>query len=134
MKWEITDSQLLLDEEEIYLRGCQCKTCGHISFPYRRVCPNCLEGGLLKKPVGKSARLKEWTISCVAPDGFVPPLIQAWVKMDEGPEVFSLLSCPLEGTKDLQVQQKLVLHPIKNGREIKGWGYEPVFQRKGEKK
>lgn len=125
---EVADALLMWHGGEVCLGGIRCGVCGHVSFPVRPVCPNCFGTEVEEAPIGAQATLLSHTISHVAPDGFEAPLVQAWVRVDEGPELFSLLFCTVEWAASLSSEQRLELETVADGNRITGWGYRPIFQ------
>lgn len=121
------DPLLARDGERILLGGVACGACGHISFPTRPVCPNCLGTEVDEVAVGARATLLMHTVSHVAPAGFEAPLVQAWVELDEGPEVFCLLFCPAEEAAQLSAGQRLSFEVISRGAGVERWGYQPMW-------
>lgn len=109
------------------LYGISCSECGHVSFPARPVCPNCLGSKIVETRVGDRATLLMHTVSHVAPEGFKAPLLQAWVRMEEGPEVFTLLLCSAGDAAMLSTGQRLEFETITDDAGVVKWGYRPVF-------
>ena len=125
------DPLLVRDAEGSLLSGVSCRDCGHVSFPARPVCPSCLGTGVQDAAIGARATLLMHTVSHVAPDGFEAPLVQAWVALDEGPELFSLLLCTAGEASKLRVGQKLKLVVLFEGTRRERWGYKPVGREAG---
>lgn len=95
-------------------------------LPDRPVCPNCLGTKVGGVAIGARATLLMHTVSHVAPDGFEAPLVQAWVELDEGPEIFCLLFCAADEAAQLAAGQKLEFEAITDGSKVQRWGYRPV--------
>lgn len=129
---DVADPLLMRYGGEVRLSGIRCGTCGHVSFPVRPVCPNCFGTEVEGAPIGAKATLLSHTISHVAPDGFEAPLVQAWVRVDEGPELFSLLSCTAEQAASLSSEQRLELELFTERNGVQGWGYRPIFREDTE--
>lgn len=132
--WELYVSQnsvtrnplLIQDGGRTLLGGVACGLCGHVSFPIRPVCPNCLGTKVEEMPIGAHATLLMHTVSYVVPEGFEAPLVQAWVRLDEGPEIFSLLFCSTEDAARLSAGQRLEFEVDIDGTKVEKWGYRPV--------
>ena len=107
--------------EKPYLIGSKCQLCGHISFPKRMVCPICVRGSTMEEvPLSRFGKLKSFSISRISQPGFPAPYVQSFVQLDEGPEVFSIIT-GIDPEKDvLQVgmQVELVIEPV--GEDEKG--------------
>ncbi|QIN77488.1 hypothetical protein GBA65_02090 [Rubrobacter marinus] len=65
------------------------------------------------------------TVSHVAPDGFEAPLVQAWARLDEGPEVFCLLFCTADEAARLSAGQGWSSRSSSMGRRRRGGGTDP---------
>lgn len=78
--------------------------------------------------IGASATLLGHTVSHVAPEGFEAPLVQAWVKTDEGPELFTLLFCTEKDAATLSSGQRLKLETTADEDRTERWGYRPTFE------
>ena len=128
---ELGDPLLVQRGGQVCLAGLGCSACGHVSFPVRPVCPNCLQTEVAERPIGLWATLMGFTISHVAPEGFEAPLVQAWVKADEGPELFSLLFCTEEDAAALSLGQRLKIETVAGEEGIERWGYRPIFEGDG---
>jgi uncharacterized OB-fold protein len=107
------------------LGSISCATCGHVSFPRRPVCPNCLGTEIGEAAVGARATLLVHTVNHVVPDGFEAPLVQAWAQLDEGPEVFCLLLCTADEAARLSADQRLEFEAFFDEAKVEGWGYRP---------
>lgn len=80
-----------------------------------------------EKPIGAYATLRMHTVSHVAPDGFEAPLVQAWVELNEGPEIFCLLLCMADDAGTLSSGQRLEFETVADSEEqAMRWGYRPL--------
>lgn len=81
--------------------------------------------------IGRRARLESFAVAQQAPPGFAAPYIQAVVRLEEGPLVFTLVT-GCEPRDDALVpgqEMELVIEPLRqdeNGTTILGWKYRPV--------
>jgi uncharacterized protein len=117
--------------EESSLVGVKCINCHEIYFPPKAVCPNCWGRKLKNIDIGRTGTLVNFTVSRVAPKGFNAPYVQAFVKLDEGPVIFSLISGVNYEDINLKKGQRLglVIESIctdENNEPILGWKYKPV--------
>ena len=72
--------------------------------------------------IGQKARLFSHTIARVAPKGFKAPFFQAFVDLDEGPRIFTLVGaqCPVEdGVLEDGMPMRLVIEPLADTAENK---------------
>jgi uncharacterized OB-fold protein len=122
-------------QEKPYLIGSRCSVCGYTSFPKKEVCLKCLRDDTMEEArFGPYAILDSFAIMQVAPPGFFPPYIQGYVKLNDGPKVFTLITgCePKDDALQLGEPMELVIDKIKedeNGHEIIGWKFKPVMGR-----
>jgi uncharacterized OB-fold protein len=72
--------------------------------------------------IGQKGRLFSHTIARFAPKGFVAPSYQAFIDLDEGPRIFSLIGdeCPVQdGVLEDGMVMRLVIEPLANTPENK---------------
>jgi len=119
----VADDQLTVKEDRLYLKGYRCRDCGHVMFPAAELCPNCSGERLEEMPIGQEGELTEYTISYTAPEGFEAPLVQAFVRLKEGPEVFALLDATEEDMKETEAGVSLRLMPVIREDRIVGWRF-----------
>jgi uncharacterized OB-fold protein len=85
------------------------------------VCPVCVRGSTMEEvPLSRFGKLKSFSISRISQPGFPAPYVQSFVQLDEGPEIFSIIT-GIDPEKDiLQVgaQVELVIEPV--GEDEKG--------------
>lgn len=98
------------ESNEWRLVGSKCHACGKVSFPEKVVCPSCLDyQGHDRVLIGKGGEIKNFTVGHVAPAGFTAPYIMAFVRLAEGPEVFSIIEGGLETAEKIELGQKVKL-------------------------
>ncbi|RFU64990.1 Zn-ribbon domain-containing OB-fold protein [Peribacillus glennii] len=116
-------------KQKPYLIGSACQQCGDIHFPPKGACPNCLKPNTLQEvKIGEKGKISSFSILHVAPPGFPVPHVQAMVKLDEGPLVFSILKTEDIDSVALNQLVRLTIGPVRrseNGEEIVGWMYQP---------
>jgi uncharacterized protein len=118
------------------LLGAKCRDCGTVVFPKMPVCPSCHHNGTMQdKEMGRKGRLYSHTIARFAPKGFKAPFFQAFIDLDEGPRIFSLIGaqCPVEhGVLEDGMEMWLVIEPLADtleSKDILSYKYVPA---KGE--
>jgi len=75
------------------LLGSKCKECGKTVFPKHKICPNCLEEGVMEEiPLSRRGKLYTYTIIRQGPKGFQTPYTTVFVDLPEGVRVFSQLT------------------------------------------
>lgn len=119
----VADGQLTVKDGHLYLKGCRCRDCGHVMFPAAELCWNCSGEHIGEAPIGRDGDLVEYTISYTAPEGFEAPLVQALVRLKEGPEVFALLEATEEEMKEENAGVSLRLIPVVDEGRIIGWRF-----------
>jgi uncharacterized OB-fold protein len=97
------------------------------------VCPSCGRNGAMRDiEIGRRGRLYSHTIARFAPKGFNAPYFQAFIDLDEGPRIFSLIGaeCPVEdGVLDDGMEMQLVIEPLADtpeNKEILSYKYVPA--------
>ncbi len=88
----------------------KCKNCGHIPWPPRVVCPQCLSDDLELTDMPQTGKIYSYTIQVAAvPPGYEPPLIYALVDFDNGVRMFTALkdAQPEEVKTGLEVELKV---------------------------
>jgi uncharacterized OB-fold protein len=115
------------------LDGAKCDVCGAVVFPKMPVCPSCGRNGAMRDvAIGRKGRLYSHTIARFAPKGFKAPYFQAFIDLDEGPRIFSLIGaeCPVEaGVLEDGMEMRLVIEPLADtveNKEILSYKYVPA--------
>ncbi len=115
------------------LVGAKCDACGAVVFPKMPVCPSCGRNGTMRDvAMGRKGRLYSHTIARFAPKGFKAPYFQAFIDLDEGPRIFSLIGaeCPVEdGVLEDGMEMRLVIEPLADtpeNSEILSYKYVPA--------
>ena len=105
------------------LLGAKCGACGTMVFPRMPVCPSCGRNGAMQDvEIGRKGRLFSHTIARFAPKGFKAPYFQAFVDLDEGPRIFSLIGteCAVEdGVLEDGMAMRIVIEPLADTPENK---------------
>lgn len=89
----------------------QCKQCGHVTWPPRVVCPECISDQLEWVDFPKTGHIYAFTVQEGGnPPGFVPPVIYALIDFDNGKRIISpILDCiPEEVEAGAEVVLKVV--------------------------
>lgn len=75
-----------------YFLGSRCEQCGEVVFPAMLDCPACLSRATMRSFRLKGrGRLRDFVVTQRAAPGFRVPYIQAYVQLDDGPMVFSMI-------------------------------------------
>ncbi|MFH1169738.1 MAG: OB-fold domain-containing protein [Chloroflexota bacterium] len=118
-----------------YLIGGRCKACGFVTFPKKTVCVRCRRDDAMEEiKMGPEASLETYTTMQVGPPEFPPPYVIGYVKMKEGPKVFTLLSdCKPDEDLEPGQEMEMVIDKIREdeaGNNLVGWKFKPVRRRK----
>jgi uncharacterized OB-fold protein len=118
--------------DRAYLIGSRCTKCSEYLFPRSPVCPACVSVGTTED-VEFSGRGKIWRfiVTDRGPTGFQVPYIQAWLRLDEGPIIYSIIrGCPPTPdalSRGEEVEMKLdTIRVDETGTEIIGWTFVPL--------
>lgn len=122
-------------QDQGYLIGSKCNNCGYVSFPKRVVCPSCLKDDTMKEVrLSGKARLDRFTVAYQAPVGLKAPYIQAYVQLEEGPMLYTLVDGVEQKAESLKLDQpmEVVIEKIKDdeqGNDLIAWKFRPVTSR-----
>jgi uncharacterized OB-fold protein len=119
-------------DDKPYLIGSRCRICGYTCFPRKFVCVRCRRDDTMEKiELGPYAILETFTVMRVGPPDFPPPYIMGYVKMKEGPMVFTLITgCEArDDALDLGEEMEMVIEKVKEdgqGNNLIGWKFRPL--------
>jgi uncharacterized OB-fold protein len=119
-------------KEKPYLIGSRCRICGYTSFPKNAVCVRCRRDDTMEEiKLGPYGSLETYAVMRVGPPDFPPPYVIGYVKMEEGPVVFTLLTgCePEDDALELGQDMELVIEKVREdgaGNNLIGWKFRPV--------
>jgi uncharacterized OB-fold protein len=119
-------------EDKPYLIGSRCDSCGYITFPKAHVCQSCMKDNTMQEiRLGPGASLDTFTVAMQGPPGFTTPYIQAFVNLDEGVRIFTMIEGCKPEPDALKIGQRLelVIGKIKEdeqGNDVIGWKFKPV--------
>ena len=118
--------------EKPYLIGSRCTVCGNVTFPKRAVCPKCVKPDTMEEyHLAGKGRLNTFSIVNAALPGFKAPSIQAYVDLEEGPRIWSIVTGAGPDPAKLQIgmELELVLEKVredKEGNEIVSYQFRPA--------
>ncbi len=119
-------------DEKPHLIGSRCEVCNQVTFPKMEVCPRCLRRGTMREKLLKGrGKLDTFTIVNAALPGFKAPSIQAYIRLDEGPLIWSLITDVEPNEKFLKsgMDMELVIRKIREddqGNEIISYLFRPI--------
>jgi uncharacterized OB-fold protein len=122
----------LPENEEPYLAGCRCTSCGAIYLGERRACANCMTVGQFEPlKLSKRGKVYDWTIVYQSAPGIKTPYIAAIVDLDGGGTV----RCNIEGIEpdpknmrfDMPVEMYTeVVRQDREGNDIVAYKFRPI--------
>ena len=113
------------------LLGSKCKSCGEVVFPRVLDCPACFGFETMQEhPLEGRGHVRDFVVAYRGPSGFAVPYIQAYVKLVDGPVIFSSMTGCLP-TDDALVPGQEVVMTIERirsvaGVDIMGWKFLPL--------
>jgi uncharacterized OB-fold protein len=111
------------------LRGSRCAQCGEVLFPATRDCPLCLTTDSMQPHLLRGhGTVHDFTVAERGPTGFDVPYVQAWVKLDDGPVVFTPIQAPDPSKSGLAIgdQVTMSIGPVGSPQSSTcGWRFSP---------
>ena len=120
------------EKGEPLLIGNRCKVCGMAAFPKAPVCPKCLQKDTMEEALLKGkGKLFSYSIVNAALPGFKMPSIQAYIDLDDGPRIWSLVTdCePSDDALKTGMEMEMVIAKVKedkNGNDLISYQFRPV--------
>ena len=113
------------------LIGNRCKACGAKFFPKTPVCPKCIEKDAMEETFIKGkGKLDVFSIVNAGLPGFKVPSIQAYIQLDDGPRIWSLVTgCePSEDSLKPGMEMEMVIDKVREdeeGNELISYQFKP---------
>ena len=114
------------------LIGNRCRICGLVAFPKTPVCPKCLQKGTMDEALleGKGT-LDSYCIVNAALPGFKMPSIQAYINLEDGPRIWSLITgCePSDEVLTVGMDMEMVIAKVRedaDGNDIISYQFKPA--------
>lgn len=121
-------------DEKPYLLGNKCNKCGLTAFQKTPVCPKCQVQDTMEdtKFEGKGT-LDSFSIVQAALPGFAMPSIQAYINIENGPKIWTLITgCePTEDSLTLGMEMEMVIDKVRvdeEGNELISYQFKPAGQ------
>jgi uncharacterized OB-fold protein len=110
------------------LLGSRCKECGETVFPVMRDCPLCGVPDTMEScRLRGTGALEDFIVAERGPAGFAVPYVQAYVRLDDGPVIFTLVTDVDPRSPNLRVGERMnmVFETIATRGEdcIVGWKF-----------
>lgn len=122
------------NNERPYLIGNRCKKCGLTAFPKTPVCPKCqIQDTMEEAKFEGKGTLDSFSIVQAALPGFKAPSIQAYINLDDGPKIWSLVTgCePTEDALKMGMKMEMVIDSVREdgeGNELISYQFKPAGQ------
>jgi uncharacterized OB-fold protein len=121
------------DGSEAHLIGSKCPLCGLVTFPKFWLCPRCRDRTVAPVIVALSGRgvLDRYCVAERGPRVFSPPYVQSYIRLEEGPLVYSLVRGVNPRDPGLSRGQPMivkidVLRTDEKGDDVIGWTARPA--------
>lgn len=117
-----------------YLIGTRCKACGLSVFPKTPVCPKCMKKDTMEEALLRGrGKLDSFSIVHAALPGFKAPSIQAYINLEDGPTIWSLVTgCePSEQTLKPGMDMEMVIEKVRkdeDGNDLISYQFKPVYK------
>lgn len=119
-------------EDPGYLIGSECPDCDYIAFPPVLVCAACVKEDTMREcRLSGKARLDRFTVSHTPHFAVEAPYIQAYVQLEEGPMLYTLIAGVEPRADALQLDQpmEMVIDKIRTdeeGNDVVAWKFRPA--------
>ena len=116
---------------EVYLVGQKCRHCGHISYPRKRVCPECFSEELDEHLLSRRGTLHTFCCTYLGVPHLEGPYVNGYVDLPEKIRLFSLITdCDPEG-KDLRCDMPVetvvdTLMKDESGDDVYTYKFRPI--------
>jgi len=118
-------------DEKPSLLGSRCRVCGYVSFPRKRACVRCRRDDTMEdRRLGPYGTLETYAVMRVGPPDFPPPYMVGYVRLNEGPVVFTQITgCEMkDDALKIGTEMELVITHLKTdpeGNNLIGWKFRP---------
>ena len=126
--------------EKPYLIGTKCRICGYVAFPKLSVCPLCITKDTMEEThISGKGRIDTFSVCYAALPGFESPSIQAYISLDDGARIWSLITGvePSDEILKIGMEVELTIGKLREdaaGNEIISYQFRPVNTNMKEKK
>jgi uncharacterized OB-fold protein len=126
-------------EEEPYLVGSRCSLCGCVTFPKMQICPRCAKKDVMvEEHLCGRGKIDTFTIVNAALPGFKAPCIQAYVTLEDGPRIWTLITGVEAAEKALKIGMdvQLVVEKVREdaqGNEVVSYQFRPAKEQSGRR-
>lgn len=114
MKYKLTHRQFNEALKGDKLLGLECKHCGEMNVPPRKVCLACASEDLEVVELSGKGSVETFTVVRVPPEGREAPYVVGMVSLDEGPWVV----CNILGLEPDQAKMDLIGRRVRLGHQV----------------
>jgi len=138
--WPFENIYYRLKDEQPYLIGSRCKNCRHVAFPKREICPACVVPGTMEDvDLSRKGKIDTFTVLHVGAKGFPVPYVVGYVRMAEGPRIFSVIQTDEAGRNSLKIGREVELtlgktRDDEQGNEVMGFQFRYAEGNQGERR
>jgi uncharacterized OB-fold protein len=117
------------DADGPYLLASKCSRCDEVVFPEMLDCPKCQSFETMH-PLRLSGRatVREFVVTHRGPAGFAVPYIQAYVQLEEGPVIYSMIDATASedavAVGDAVTMRIATIREV-DGVQVIGWKFAP---------
>ena len=139
------EKKVIFQEKEFYeispegkarLIGSRCRRCGYVAFPPKIICPACVTRNSMDRiQLSSKGKIDTFSVLHIGAPGFDVPYVLAWVVLDEGPKIISLITGvePSEDFIEVGTKVEAVVEKIREdeqGTEVIGYKFRPINRGK----
>lgn len=135
--WPYENVYYRIRDEVPYLIASRCQNCQHVAFPKMVVCPACSTPDKMEEiELSREGKIDTFSVLHVGAPGFPVPYVVGYVKLPEGPKVFTIIRHDVEtyGSPAIGNPVTLILGKIRqeaNGDEVMGFQFSLTDERTG---
>lgn len=124
----------LTSDDEPYLIGSKCRSCGEAFFPKRRFCRRCTKEEMEEVAFGCGGKLYSFTTVRVKPGWCITPVpfMAGVVELPEGERIRTQLVDCDQSSLEIGMDMELTIGVVgtnESGSEVLGWKYRPLRRK-----
>lgn len=118
-------------ENGVFLVGQKCRSCGHIDYPRKRVCPECFSEELDEHLMSRKGILHTYCCTHLGAPHLKGPYVNGYVDLPEKIRLFALITSNHPYGKDLRCDMPVEMYIDKlmqdeNGEDLYTYKFKPV--------
>ena len=114
-----------LNPEVFKLVGTKCNDCGHITYPRKKICPECGSLKIEDVRLGRTGTVHTYCVNWVLPPGLEPPVAVVIVELDGG-GMYQGIITEIANPDQVKIGDRveMVLRKIGSDRGLNLYGYK----------